>query len=186
MDVCGNTTIHFQTISVEDIEVPTFTQPADLTVNCENVNNLLIAGDVTNHMDNCDGDPDVSFVDNITVPGSCPFNYTMERTWTVTDACGNSTSKVQTIFVQDISDPVFTTVPQDETIICTDDSNADAAFMTWVANYGGGVASDNCGTITWYALEPGTYNINDPLTFVTPPTGLNGATCPSPIQGVCP
>ncbi len=184
IDMCGNTTIHTQIITVEDNNDPSMTIPIDLTVDCENVNNFAITGQPSNVLDGCDNSPEVTFVDNITVPGSCPFNYTLERTWTVTDACGNLFSDVQTIFVQDVTDPVFLNTPQDMTMACTDNMSADAAYANWVATYGGGTASDNCGTITWYALEPGSYDINNEATFTTAPTGLAAATCPSPTMGI--
>ena len=184
IDLCGNTNVHTQVITVEDNNDPSFVIPGNLTVNCENVNNLAITGQPTNVSDGCDNDPEVTFVDNITVPGSCPFNYTLERTWIVTDACGNSFSDVQTLNVQDITDPVFGNTPQGMTMVCTDNMSADAAYANWLATYGGGTATDNCGTITWYALEPGSYDINNEATFITPPTGVAAATCPSPTMGI--
>ena len=184
IDMCGNTTVHTQIIMVEDGNNPTMTRPVNLTVNCENVNNLAVTGQPTNVSDGCDNSPEVTFVDNITVPGSCPFNYVLERTWTVTDACGNSFSDVQTLNVQDVTDPVFGNTPQDMSMVCTDNMSADAAYANWLATYAGGTATDNCGTITWYALEPGSYDINDEATFITLPTGLGGATCPSPTMGI--
>ncbi|MFK8007844.1 MAG: gliding motility-associated C-terminal domain-containing protein [Saprospiraceae bacterium] len=184
IDECGNTTTHTQTIVVEDNNNPTMTRPVNLTVDCENVNNLAVTGQPTGVSDGCDNDPEVTFVDNITVPGSCPFNYTLERTWTVTDACGNSFFDVQTIFVQDVTDPTFTNTPQNMMMACTDNMSADVAYANWIATYGDGTATDNCGTIAWYALEPGSYNINDEATFTTPPVGLDVATCPTPTMGV--
>lgn len=184
IDQCGNTTVHTQTITVEDNNNPTMTRPVNLTVDCENVNNFAVTGEPTNVSDGCDNDPAVTFVDNITVLGSCPQNYTLERTWTVTDACGNSFSDVQTIFVQDVTDPVFGNTPQNMTMACTDNMSAEAAYANWVATYGGGTATDNCGTITWYALEPGSYDINNEATFTTAPTGLDAASCPTPTMGI--
>jgi gliding motility-associated-like protein len=183
IDLCGNTMVHIQMITVEDNNDPSFTIPVDLLVDCEDVNNLAITGQPINVSDGCDNTPDVTFVDNITVLGSCPFNYTLARTWTVTDACGNLFSDVQTILVQDVTDPTFGNIPQGMTMVCVDDMSADAAYANWVTTYGGGTATDNCGMITWYVLEPGSYDINDEATFITAPTGL-GTTCPSPTMGI--
>ena len=42
----------------------------------------------------------VTIADNTTtIAGSCPSNYTIVKTWTATDQCGNSTSASQTITV---------------------------------------------------------------------------------------
>jgi len=184
IDECGNTTVHTQVIIVEDNNDPTMVRPVNLTVNCENVNNFAVTGQPTNVSDGCDNSPEVTFVDNITVPGSCPFNYTLERTWTITDGCGNSFSDVQTIFVQDVTDPIFGNTPQSMTMVCTDNMTADAAYANWLATNGGGAATDNCGTITWYDLEPGSYDINDEATFTTFENGLDAAGCPSPTMGI--
>ncbi len=184
IDMCGNTTVHTQIITVGDNMPPSFTRPANLTVDCQNVNDLTITGNITGLSDNCDGGPDVNFTDAVVTTGSCPQNYTLERTWTVTDACGNVASDIQTIFVQDVTPPTFATLPESSTISCTDDANADAMFAAWIANNAGGTATDLCGTVTWYALEPGTYNINDANTFTTAPAGLAAAVCPSGTMGV--
>jgi len=183
-DECGNTSAHTQIITVEDNNTPSFTRPVNLTVNCEDVNNFAVTGQPTNVSDGCDNDPEVTSVDNITIPGVCPQTYTLERTWTVTDACGNSFSDVQTIFVQDITNPVFGNTPQNMTMACTDNMSADAAYANWIATNASGTATDNCGTITWYALEPGSYDINNETTFTTAPDGLDAATCPSATMGI--
>jgi len=41
------------------------------------------------------------------VPGLCPNNYTLRRTWTATDQCSNSTSATQVITVHDNTPPVI-------------------------------------------------------------------------------
>src|SRR4029079_18930254 len=52
-------------------------------------------------------------------PGSCPSNYSVTRTWTATDACGNvSAPASQTINVQDITAPVIAPLPAPTTIAC--------------------------------------------------------------------
>ena len=68
--------------------------------------------------DNCDMSPAISSSDAITA-GLCDETYTITRTWTVVDECGNSTSCEQTIDVQDTTEPTFNQVlPGDETVNC--------------------------------------------------------------------
>ncbi len=64
-------------------------------------------GGPTNVDDNCDTAPVVTFSDSIAA-GSCPQAFTITRTWTVTDACGNSASEVQIIEVEDTTGPDLT------------------------------------------------------------------------------
>ena len=62
----------------------------------------------------------------------CRGNYTIVRTFTATDACGNSTSASQTITVEDTTAPELS-IPADY-IECSDELILDDA-----------TASDNCG-----------------------------------------
>ena len=63
-------------------------------------------------------DVTVTYAD-MTAEGDCDNEYTIERTWTATDDCGNNTSKVQTIEVLDTTPPVIT-CPGDVTVECTE------------------------------------------------------------------
>ncbi len=53
--------------------------------------------------------------DDVTTSERCPI--IIERTWTATDSCGNSTSCLQTITIQDTTKPVLTCAP-DDTVEC--------------------------------------------------------------------
>ena len=76
-------------------------------------------------------------VSSETIAGDCVGNYTIERTFTATDDCGNSTSAIQTITVEDTTAPEFTSIPADYTSECSDDLILDDA-----------TASDNCSEVT--------------------------------------
>lgn len=60
-------------------------------------------------MDRCDTSVIPSFVET-RVDGNCASNYTVTRTWTATDGCGNSSSDVQTINVEDTTAPTIDSV----------------------------------------------------------------------------
>ena len=131
-DDAGNSTSATQTITVEDTTAPEFTSvPADYTAECSDE---LILDDAS-ASDNCGA---VSIeVSSETLAGDAAGNYTVVRTFTATDDCGNSTTATQTITVEDTTAPEFTSVPADYTAECSDELVMDAAS-----------ASDNCGEVT--------------------------------------
>ena len=74
--------------------------------------------------------------------GTCSdFNYEIFRTWVLEDDCGNRTSGVQTITVQDTTAPTFT-VPRDTIVACE-----DSTFFTSTTDLGDVTDEmDNCAT----------------------------------------
>ena len=117
-------------MTVEDTKAPSLHNvPADITVECDSV--PAPATGVT-ASDNCDTGPVVSFA-QVETNGSCAGRYTLTRTWTATDSCGNSRSQSQLVTVIDTTDPVLHGVPTDVTVDC--DSVPAPATPT---------ASDNC------------------------------------------
>src|ERR1043166_5347210 len=70
-----------------------------------------------------------------TAPGACAGSYSVTRTWTATDACGNSSTAAQTINVQDVTAPVIAALPAASTINCP----ATPVFAV-------ATASDACGS----------------------------------------
>ena len=73
-------------------------------------------------------EPVITFEDD-EVPGNCEGNYTVFRTWTATDNCGNSSSRTQTILFQDTTAPELT-APADYTAECSDELVLDDATAT--------------------------------------------------------
>jgi hypothetical protein len=137
-DECGNSTSHVQTITVQDTTAPVFdgeVLPQDITVDCD----AIPEADYLSTTDNCSSSSEGITIDftEVRTDGDCPNNYTLTRTWTATDECGNSTSHVQTITVQDTTAPVFDgeVLPQDITVDC--DAIPEADYLS---------ASDNCSS----------------------------------------
>ena len=143
-DACGNSDVAIQVITVQDTEAPVFTfVPADATVECDQpIPNGTATAD-----DNCDNIVDVSVVETEVV-GNCAGNRVITFVWTATDDCGNSTQATTTITIIDTTAPTITTAPTNSTVECDGNGN-QAAFDAWIANNGGGVATDNCGTVVW-------------------------------------
>jgi hypothetical protein len=92
-------------VTIGDADAPVITGPADVTIECDESTAPSNTGTAT-ATDGCDPSPAISYSDAET-PGSCPEEKTITRTWTATDACGNSSSGVQTIEVVDTTPPVI-------------------------------------------------------------------------------
>ncbi len=121
-DGCGNDSLAIQEITIEDIAAPTFTAPEDITVACDVAeSDLITLGDVINEYDDCTASiANATYTDVIIASGPCPSTKTIERTWSLSDDCGNITSIIQLIEFEDTSNPTFT-VPEDVTIECHED-----------------------------------------------------------------
>jgi hypothetical protein len=150
-DACGNVSTFDQEIAYADNSAPIITSfPEDITAGCDQVP-VADAADVV-FEDNCSAATAV--VNDELIPGSCPGGYNIERTYTVTDACGNSTSATQTIFVVDEVEPVLFGVPSDTSIFCgeelpfavttaTDNCSASEDILLNVEDQ---LLSSSCGT----------------------------------------
>src|SRR6187200_2232179 len=117
-----------------EIPAPVITLcPADVTIDCTASTSPDSTG-IASATDNCDPAPVITYSDVIT-PGACPQELSIARTWLVTDACGNSTTCLQTIFVQDTTPPSIV-CPTDVTIECTDSTLPDSTGLA--------TATDSC------------------------------------------
>ncbi|MCF6280417.1 MAG: hypothetical protein L3J14_08730, partial [Flavobacteriaceae bacterium] len=133
-DECGLTTVHTQTITVEDTTVPTFNEPlpTNTTVECD----AVPTAETLTATDNC-GTATVTFNETRT-DGACDNTYSLERVWTATEECGLTTVHTQTITVEDTTAPTFNeALPTNATVEC--DNVPAAETLT---------AADNCGTAT--------------------------------------
>jgi hypothetical protein len=109
--------------------------------------------------DNCD--PSLNFTFNETstqtTNGPGQGNYVVTRTWTATDACGNSSTAQQIITVHDTTPPVITGYPADATLDCMCNlPPANDALIT---------ATDNCSDVTISHGGDVPTNIVDALHF---------------------
>lgn len=150
-----------QVITVQDISVPTVvenTVPANVTLNCQDA---IPAPAAVLFTDACDADLTINYSE-VSTQGSTPntfayYNYTITRTWSATDASGNTSAVItQVITVQDITAPVIvaSSLPADVTITCYD-------VIPPVANV---MYEDNCSTPSI------TYNQTS--TFVSNPENI--------------
>ncbi|MCH2198700.1 MAG: T9SS type A sorting domain-containing protein, partial [Flavobacteriales bacterium] len=132
IDHCDNETTVSQVITVTDTTAPSIEAGDDLTIECT----AIIPDPSFEVSDNCDEDVMVDITSEM-FDGDCPQEYTMVRTYTATDDCGNVSVDTQTITVVDTTAPVFTEVAEDVTVEC--DEELPAPFAS---------AEDNCGEVT--------------------------------------
>ncbi len=163
VDECGNVGSCTINVTVNNNEVITVTNsPANVTIECDESTAPANTGQFTATTSCATGGLVIASNDVITA-GACANAYTIERTWTATDNCGNTETFVQTITVADNTAPV---------LVCgqsTDQLNTSTGSAQ-VPNYlTGATISDNCSatgdlTITQSpaagtALAPGTHTI---------------------------
>jgi hypothetical protein len=140
-DDCGNNKTVNQIITLIDTTDPVFNEdlPADATASCDDI---PMAPTLT-ATDNCDPDLGVSLTETIEDDDLCPLDYSIIRTWSVTDCAGNGISHTQVITVVDTTAPTFVAGPADETVSC--DAVPMPAELTTLQ------ADDNCDDALSYS-----------------------------------
>jgi hypothetical protein len=134
---------------LEDNMIPVVFCPADTSVSCDADLSPTHLGLAT-VIDFC-SDVSVSHVDEEFNEGCSPY---LERTWIATDACGNSRTCIQTIWIQNTEEVEFTCPPD---IIVACDDNTDPSFT------GTPIVNGSCGSIE-VMYEDSTSFSNDSLT----------------------
>ena len=113
-DACGNQSEASQVINFIDNEGPEFSGTvSDIELSCED--EIPAPAEVT-ATDNCSASVEVVFNEETTPV--CGSTYNIERTWTATDDCGNTSVLTQLIEVVDDVAPVFEFIPEDVEVAC--------------------------------------------------------------------
>ncbi|PCJ81016.1 MAG: hypothetical protein COA49_06850 [Bacteroidetes bacterium] len=129
-DDAGNATSATQTITVVDSTAPVIITPSNLNLNCLDINDLgnAVASDLCSSV--------TLSVSSDTLLGSCPANYSITRTFTASDDCGNTNYGVQLIEYSDTIGPGFGNTPYFIELACTQDIQLDVE------------AYDSCSIVT--------------------------------------
>lgn len=119
-DSSGNTATCEQTISISDNTAPVITCPVVISpIECDEIASFGFATAI----DACDGTVSFTFITD-SIPGTCVQAYTLIRTWTATDDCGNVSTCSATIVVEDTTAPVIS-CPADVITSCTLSTDPD-------------------------------------------------------------
>ncbi|MFZ1788069.1 MAG: gliding motility-associated C-terminal domain-containing protein [Saprospiraceae bacterium] len=139
-DGCGpGFTTHEITITIRDNVSPTFSIPGNVNIDCDldYTDDANTGGPAFNVLDNCDLDPTVTISYNDISVG-CTKRY--EKVFTVTDDCGNATTRTQIININAGSAADWEDAPQ---AVINISCLADLPSLVDL-NYGG--ASSACAT----------------------------------------
>jgi hypothetical protein len=113
-DRCGNVASQSQLITVTDSVAPALIDvPGDISVECD----AVPPPPTISATDACDPAPVVSFAET-RADSACPDSYSLSRTWTARDRCGNVASQSQVITVTDSVAPALIDVPGDISVEC--------------------------------------------------------------------
>lgn len=186
-DACGNTDSYSQTIEVLDDIVPEIGDfDIQIWVECSELDALTIPA-----TDNCSSL--VTTYEDLLLSGGCLG--LLQRTWTVTDGCGNSASAIQYISLMDTQGPVFDGVPADMVFNCEDaipslpsvtasDACSEATLTFESAEIQGACSTQDDLVWTWTATDA-CGNVSTASTTITfqelPP--LDAETCPEDFNG---
>lgn len=145
MDDSNNSGSCMQTITIIDDTNPTFTAPPTIEVDCGMIQDTSITGAPTNVIDNCDTNPTITYIDSDPTyfTSGCTGEYSLIRSWIVTDACMNADTISQTITTIDTIAPTAICV---DTFIVYLDSIGNAPFEAASLDNG---SFDNCSQISF-------------------------------------
>lgn len=129
----GNTATCIVEVTVTDDEIPSITCPADVTVDCGTSLDVSVTGNASID-DNCIGGLMLSNSDDLPVNINCGI---LTRTFTATDASGNTNTCEQLITIEDNELPVLTC--QNITVLLDADGNATANLNDAIVEI-----TDNC------------------------------------------
>ena len=132
-DDCGNEAEEvFTVLNIVDNTAPVTPEaPEEENVQCASEVSAPIE---LTALDDCQGPITVSPSEVIT-PGECDNQFTMVRTWTFIDGCGNDSSVSQTINVIDETAPILSGLPDSELTLNCQDEHPELPLV---------IADDNC------------------------------------------
>ena len=158
-DGCNTSSVS-QTITINDDIAPEFTfVPTNTSGQCMGT---IMEFEDAEAIDNCGRSVTITFVDETNSSNICELSLT--RTWTATDACGNTSIASSTMSMGDTQAPIATSIPMDLTIDCgvtpefgmpifTDNCTTDVTIVTSDATVVGDCDGESIFIRTWTATD---------------------------------
>jgi hypothetical protein len=132
-NVCSDTTTVVRTITQVDSTSPVI--EAEWTERSFECSDAQIIWPSVTAVDNC-FNAELTYAEE-TIPGDCISNYSIAKTYTAIDACGNSSTLIVTAIVIDSTAPVILNLPDGGALSCLE-----------TINYDGIEVIDNCSDAT--------------------------------------
>lgn len=151
-DECGNSTSTSASFTIEDTTAPEITDAADYTAECDGNGNgaeleAWLAENGSSLATDACGEITWSN-DFATLGDGCGTTGATAVTFTATDACGNAASTTAIFTISDTNGPSITSAPEALVVECDGTGNMPE-IEAWLANAGGGEATDVCSAVTW-------------------------------------
>ncbi len=139
--------------NVSTLAAPIITTPAsnlilacNTTTNTTAINAWLASNGGATATVNCGN---VNWTNDYTsLSDECGATGTAIVTFTATNDCGSSVTTSATLTVQDNTPPTWDTNPVDITVECDGTTDPGGTISAWLTSFGGGSASDDCGSVT--------------------------------------
>ena len=157
LDICQNSVSDTASFSVIDTLPPVILLPEDsIHLTCHDT--IPVTTPVVT--DDCDGNPVITFSDSASAEACLGIPELIIRTWTATDACGNSSTAQQWFFRIDTIPPTFE-LPADTVAFCSIDTlalinvsdNCDPAPITTFEDQLTGLTCNQTLTRTWTVTD---------------------------------
>ncbi|HEY3387199.1 MAG TPA: T9SS type A sorting domain-containing protein [Saprospiraceae bacterium] len=153
IDGCGNMSTALASFIIEDHVSPDIVSSAQpLTIACSaNDPQVEIDAWLNNHggATATDVGGGLNWTHNYSgLSDGCGATGNATVTFTVQDACGNTTLTSATIMIEDLVAPLIVLAAQYDTIECSAPSPQDD-IQNWLSLHGGAQASDGCSEVTW-------------------------------------
>ncbi len=168
-DACGNMLTHTQTIEVIDTIGPLISINQFVTIGCDR--DTLGYLQFATIEDQCGGEFEVDYLDQEIASGC---NAGFQRSYTVTDVCGNTSTAIQQINTVDNDPPQLIQAPQSLEIYCESSVDYEEVIQEWLDSLGYAQIFDECQQVNGFGAEPGSFSISDPNTYPGAEPSLQG------------